>query len=246
MAKFNDTSSTNNISNAFKNIASAGASAAKAQAATNARAKAAVSNVARTATSTSRSYARSAPRAVTSSRAGSTGRSGSSGYGSTPRYSSPRPSVGNTAGGVVTGTVPAPPPKFGDAYLAGDTAYTGQASALKKALDDYQAQYGTGLQNYNTEYNTSLDKLQQDQTLKATELNDDFASRGLLNSGVYADALNKFNQGYDTQRSDLARAKALYEQDANTDKTNFMTQNKLELDKARQAALQRFNDKYGL
>ncbi|HEY6020860.1 MAG TPA: hypothetical protein VIY48_13460 [Candidatus Paceibacterota bacterium] len=249
MAKFNDgggSSLGGNIGSAIGKIATAGTNAAKQQKKKNTAVSNAVRNVARSGTNAANRVAGQNNRARQSSGRGNSGRSGYSTQ-TTPRYSSPpRPRVGNTSGGVVTSTVPPAPPKFGAAYLAGDTTYGSQASALQKALQDYAAQYGTGLQNYNTEYTTSLDKLKQDQGLKSTELNDDFASRGLLTSGVYADALNKFNQQYDTQRADLARAKALYEQDALTDKNNFTTQNQLELEKARQAALQRYNDKYGL
>lgn len=248
MAKFADSGGSSvgsNIASAISGVARAGTSAAKTQKKKNSQASGAVRRVASAATNSARNTQRNNNRS-SGRGSGSSGRTSNSNQTS-PRYSAPpRPAVGNSAGGVVTSTVPPPPPKFGAAYLAGDTTYGSQASALQKALQDYNAQYGTGIQNYNTEYTTSLDKLKQDQGLKATELNDDFASRGLVTSGVYADALNKFNQQYDTQRSDLARAKALYEQDALTDKNNFTTQNALEIERAKQAALQRYNDKYGL
>lgn len=239
-----------NIGGAISKIATAGTNAAKKQQNKNKKITNAVRNVAGAATQsanrTQRNNNRSSGGGNRNRNSGGSGRSGYSAPTS-PRYSSPpRPAVGNTSAGVVTPTVPTPPPKFDNAYLAGDTTYGTQAAALKTALDNYASQYGAGLKNYNTEYDTSLNKLKEDQGLKATELNDDFASRGLITSGVYADALNKFNQQYDTQRADLARAKALYEQDALTDKNNFSTQNSLELEKARQAALQRYNDKYSL
>lgn len=165
-----------------------------------------------------------------------------------PSYSSGnsyRPASGSTSSGIITPTVPKPViPKFDQAYLTGDTAYQQQSLAFKKALEDYASQSQADMGNYNTEYNASLDKIGKDQTLNAQALKDDYASRGLLNSGVYADAFNSFNSDYDAKRADLERAKAAYTTDQATAQGNFKTEQKLLLDKAYQDALNRYNDKY--
>ena len=156
-----------------------------------------------------------------------------------------RPATGATPGGAVAPTVPAPVvPKFNDAYLAGDTAYSAQKAAYDKALADYVTRSTGEAQNYNTEYNAKLGTMQKAQDQGALDLKDDYASRGLLSSGVYADALNDFNNSYTTQRDELARAKQQYETDLANSKTDFTTEQQTLLAKARQDALNRYNDKY--
>lgn len=212
----------------------------------------AVSGIARSTQRTGRNvgnYARnnnggSSRRSSRSNAGGNSG--GRNTYSSGYRNSgAARPSSGSSASGVVAPTIKAPViPKFDQAYLAGDTAYSAQRSAFQKALADYAAQYGNEVKQYGTEYNSTLGKLKDEQGVGATNLQDDFASRGLLTSGVYADALNDFNSDYDTKRADLARAKAAYETDLSTAKGNFTTEQQLLLDKAKQDALNRYNDRY--
>lgn len=228
------------IANLFKSVASAGSGAARKQQSKNKRTRRAVQNVYRAGT---RAASRSGNR---SSRGYSSGRSsGRSNSGQSAGYNSYRPSSGSTSSGVITPTVPKPViPKFDEAYLKGDTAYSSQKNAFNKALADYASQQKADWGNYNTEYNASLDKLGKDQAMNATALKDDYAARGLLESGVYADALNDFNADYDTQRADLARARAAYQTDQGTAQTNFKTEQQLLLDKAYQDALNRYNDKF--
>lgn len=179
----------------------------------------------------------SAPR-----RTNSGGGGGGGGY--RPSYPAPRPSSGSSSTGSIAPTVKAPPIPTQNAYLLGDTAYIQQQNAFKKALDDYALQYKNELTNYNTEYGATMDKLKTEKGLGATNLQDDYASRGLLTSGVYADALNKFNQDYTTKFDDLARAKSAYETDLSNAQGNFKTEQQLLLDKAKQDALNRYADKY--
>lgn len=168
-----------------------------------------------------------------------------SGYRSAARPNVSRPPSGSTAGGAIVPTVPAPVvPKFDQAYLAGDTAYSSQKSAYDKALADFAARSQGKLTDYNTEYTTKLADMQKAQDQGALDLKDDYAARGLLSSGVYGDALNDFNNSYTSQRNELARAKQQYETDMTNQKTDFTTDQNILLQKAKQDALNRYNDKY--
>jgi hypothetical protein len=86
--------------------------------------------------------------------------------------------------------------------------------------------------------------MQKAQDQGALDLKDDYAARGLLESGVYGNALNDFNNSYQSQRDELARAKQQYETDLANSKTDFTTEQSTLLAKARQDALNRYNDKY--
>lgn len=188
-----------------------------------------------------RSVARSARRSSTRSSSNNT-RARSSSYrpAVAPRVSAPRPPVGNTPSGTIAKSVPAPPPPISpEDFLAKDTTYKGQQSAYQKALSDYAAQMQAEQGKYNGEFDASVKQLGLDREQGATSLKDDYASRGLLNSGVYGDALGEFNTKYDTSQADLERAKQAYMSDLTTGQTNFATTQQQLLEKAKQEALQR-------
>jgi hypothetical protein len=92
---------------------------------------------------------------------------------------------------------------------------------------------------YTGEYDAQVKQLGLDRTNNITDLRDDYASRGLVNSGVFGDALGDLNTKFDTSAADLARAKQAYLDDLTTGQTNFKTTQQTLLEKARQEALQR-------
>lgn len=151
----------------------------------------------------------------------------------------PRPPAGSTAGGTVTKTQKTPPPISPNAWLAQDSAWLEQDAAYKKALKDYQAQYEAELSKYGNEYNSAVDKVGLERGQGLSDLENDYASRGMLQSGVYGEAMNKYNQDMDTRLSDLSRAKQAYEGDLATGKSNFEEEQGLFLAKAKQDALNR-------
>lgn len=200
--------------------------------------------------STKKIAKKSAPKKSSSS-----SRSGNSGYRANssrqPTYNQPqvsRPAVGSTSKGTVAPSVPAPapPPMTLDQWLAKDTSYLTQKNAYDKALKDYAAQDTAERNKYTNEYNSSLGKLNLEKTDAQSALNDDYAGRGMLNSGLYADALNDFQNNYATRQADLERARQAYLNDLTTDKTNFTTQQQLELQRAKDAAAARRTAQLGL
>lgn len=168
-----------------------------------------------------------------------------------PTYNPPRvsrPAVGSTSKGTVAPSVPAParPPMTLDQWLANDTTFKSSKDAYSRALQDYMTQDTAERSKYDNEYNSSLEKMAQDKTVNQQALNDDYAGRGLLNSGLYANALNEFQNKYSTQQADLERARSAYFGDLNVDKSNFQNQQQLELQKAQQAAAARRTATLGL
>jgi hypothetical protein len=133
-----------------------------------------------------------------------------------------------------------------DQWLATDTAYLTQKNAYDKAAKDYAAQDAAERAKYNTEYDAAGKKLETEKGLAQTALNDDYAARGMLTSGLYADALNDFQNSYATKQADAERARTGYLDDLTTDKTNFTTQQQLELQRAQDAAAARRKAQLGL
>lgn len=178
----------------------------------------------------------------------SSGYSGqSSGYGSSGggNYGGGGYSVGSTSSGTISKPATPPPPISIDDFLAKDTAYRSQKNAYQQALKDYEAQYKAELGKYGNEYNAGISKLGQDRTLGLTGLQDDYASRGMITSGVYGQAVNDYNKDMDTRQADMLRAKQAYEDDLLTGKSNFSKEQQALLEKAKQDALNRRLDSIG-
>lgn len=205
--------------------------------------RSAVSSTARRATAPSRSSSRSAP--VRRSSGSSQPRSPQP---TVRRQTFARPAVGSTSKGTIAPSVPAPTksPMTLDQWLAGDTAFQGQKTAYQKALADYAAQDAAERGKYENEYTASLGKLGVEKEQGQQALNDDYASRGLMQSGLYADALNDYQNNFATRQADLERARQAYLADLTTDKSNYTTQQQLELQKAQQAAAARRQATLGL
>lgn len=199
-----------------------------------------VGSVGRSASSGVRSVGRSVARSANRN----TGRSASRGFSSGRQSGGPsfaaRPPVGNTPSGTIARSIPPPPaPISVQDFISGDNTYQTQNNAYKKALADYAAQMKAEQGKYTGEYDAQLSQLGLDRTQGLEDLQNDYASRGLLTSGVYADAQGDLNKKFDTSLADLARAKTAYMDDLTTGQTNFQATQKAMLDKAYQDALNR-------
>lgn len=164
-----------------------------------------------------------------------------------------RPAVGSNSSGAISKTVttpvvatPTPKPAAPavptiDQWLAKDAVYNQQKNAFNKALADYLAQYNNQQNQYTTDFNANLGNIGKDQELQRKALEDDYASRGLMNSGLFADALNQFNTGYDERRTAMETAKANFLTNLLSQRNNYNSEQQALLDKAKQDAVNRYN-----
>ena len=216
-----------------------------------------VGDIAKTVTQTAPRKAVTKKRTRTSSSSGGTNvRSRNTGNSNASRSRQPtvnrptvsRPAVGSTSKGTVAPSVPAPakPPMTLDQWLATDTAYQSQKKEYDQALRDYTTNDTAERAKYENEYKANLAKMETEKQTAQTALNDDYASRGMLSSGLYADALNDFQNNYATKQADAQRARTAYLNDLTTDQTNFKTQQQLELQRAQDAAAARRKEQLGL
>lgn len=136
--------------------------------------------------------------------------------------------------------------QFSDDMAATDSTFMDQksayANALKKYIAEHQRQYGEGnVQDENggmwtgtlgRDAKTAVDGIGRNRTMGLTSLGEDFASRGLSNSGMYGDEMTKASQRYADQstgvknglkdaRADLDFRKAKYEQENGENGTNI-------------------------
>ena len=159
--------------------------------------------------------------------------------------------VGSSRGGQISGFAPPPAPKPPapptlEAFSAKDSTYQSQLSALKKALADYMAQQGQSKTQYLTSYGTDKKTLGENRTQGLQDLEGDFAGRGLLQSGLYADSLSDLNSDYDKRQAALDQARAAFLAQQGNDLTNFQSEQQIATQKALQEAAARRAAQFGI
>ena len=157
-------------------------------------------------------------------------------------------SLGSSRGGQISYSTPPPPPKppsLAD-FLKTDSTYSMQQSALEKAKADYLAQQGKTKTQYETSYTGDLATLGENRTAALADLENDYAGRGLLQSGLYADSLATTNNDWNKRQSALEQARAAFLSGLTDDFTNFSQEQTLTLQRAQQEAAARMAAQSGI
>ena len=145
-------------------------------------------------------------------------------------------------------------------YLAGDSGFQTQSSALSAALQRYLADADFQKNTYETDYGKSLrdlgydegsSKWNYDDKLTASGRGyqsqlDDFGNRGMLQSSGYADALNELQRMLGQQYDTLKTGKQTFMSDLSNQTANYRGENTSNVQAARAEALQRRASQYGL
>lgn len=152
--------------------------------------------------------------------------------------------LGSSSTGAISRAAPKPP-SLAD-YLGTDSTFMQQKSALQKAKADYMAQQGQSRTQYMTGYAGDLDTLKKNRVSSLSDLENDYAGRGLLQSGLYADSMSDMNQDFDKRTGSLEQAKAAFLAQLASDLTNFNSEQGLTLTKAQQEAAARRAAQYGI
>lgn len=177
-----------------------------------------------------------------------------------PRYSQPRPavgapsSVGRSSTGRIRPTFTAPPPAPKpppappsiDQWLKSDSSYITQQSALSRALTDYIAQMNSQKAQYQGQYDLNLKDLGTQRETGFNDLENDYASRGLLKSGVYGQAYADLEKDFNARQAALDTARTNFLANLTTGQKNFQTEQQLTAEKAKQEAVARRAAKYNL
>lgn len=151
--------------------------------------------------------------------------------GPSGRYS-PRPAAPPMA-------APGPMNSDPNAWLGADTSYQDQLRQLQLALSNFNADVTRRQGDISTDYESSNRAMAKQKEVDLENMEADWAGRGLIRSGLYADAVGDYNEEFDLRLSDLvsskdrALAQLLQEQNA------FQTQQQLDQQAAREAALRR-------
>jgi hypothetical protein len=133
-----------------------------------------------------------------------------------------------------------------NAYLGGDSGYQDQLRQLAKALGDFNADVGRRKGTLESEYGLSKKALGDQKVKDLESLEEDYASRGLLRSGVYGSAVGDYNKEFGERMSDLDRRQQQALQLLLQEQSQYGQQNTLEQQRAREEAIRRRAEQYGV
>lgn len=182
-----------------------------------------------------------------------------------PDYSSNYSGPGPTEalyGGAGEGA-PTAAPMSDEDYLSGDASFLAQMAALQAALGNFEADSNNRKSRYGTDFDESMVNLgwqskDNPDTVDVDESNswnwndtnyaagrarqnteNDFASRGMMQSSLFGEATNNLERSLNDQRGGMVKAKTGFEQDLASQLGSYKAENKLSGSQARAEALQR-------
>lgn len=169
-------------------------------------------------------------------------------------YSSP--SLGGNGGGAEAMMSAALPEMTDDQYLAGDSGYQAQLAALQRAMADSDGEFTARKSRYDVDYNDSmknlgwLDKGQGQGDWNYGDLNtavgranssleNDYASRGMLQSSLYGTAKDNLMRSLNDQRTGMVSARQREFDDIGREQGAMRAENTQSRNQARVDALSR-------
>lgn len=137
------------------------------------------------------------------------------------------------------------PPRLQE-FLAGDDVFQSQISQLQKELENFMTSNRDQRGDVNESFQEALQRMGSERSRALEEMEADFASRGLLNSGLYTDAVGDYNKEYGTRRGDLQTDKSNSLEELIQSAGNFQTDTRGQREAARQEAIRRRAQQFGL
>jgi hypothetical protein len=174
------------------------------------------------------------PTYHSSSGGGSSRSSGGGGYSS-------------SGGGGGGGGYKAPPkPPSINSYLGTDSSYQQAVRGGKRSLADFFSDLGRRRGEATTQFNQTRGSMERDRVTQLDDLKNEFASRGLIQSGLYGEEQGKFQQKFGEQMTALQQQQAALLADLLGQGKNYQRENDLALEAAKQEALLRRAQKFNI
>lgn len=169
----------------------------------------------------------------------------------TQRYVAPSPKISTNSSGNYARPAAPPPAKPGpvvdiNAFLNSDAGYQQQLREFAKAMQDFTADVTRRKGNLESDYGTSTKALADQRGLDLKAMEDDFGARGLLRSGLYSDAVGKYNTEYNNRVTDLSNQENQALAALIQEQQQFQSAQDLQQQTAREQALQRRAQQYGV
>jgi hypothetical protein len=133
-----------------------------------------------------------------------------------------------------------------NSYLAGDTDYQNFLRGNKRTLGDFLNDLTRQRTEAGTTFATSKRQMETERERALEAMKDEFASRGLLTSGLYGEAQGDYNTDWTQQMGTLEQANSAFLADLLSQQTNFSREQQLATEAAKQEALRRRAERYGV
>jgi hypothetical protein len=131
-----------------------------------------------------------------------------------------------------------------NAYLGTDASYQNVVRGGKRSLSDFLSEMQRRRGEATTQYNQTNSSMERDRTQQLADLRDEYASRGLIQSGLYGQEQGKFQQQFTQQHTALQQQQAALLADLLSQQKNYQREQDLSLEAAKQDALARRAAKY--
>lgn len=131
-------------------------------------------------------------------------------------------------------------------YLAGDTTYQQQLADFNRSKAEYEANNKRQTGIVNRDYAESQRTLNRQGAQDRLDQQNDFAGRGILRSGVFANALGRYNTEFNARVKALTTGKTDQLGDLAAQRTSFLNQLTTSQNNARQDAIRRRAAKLGI
>jgi hypothetical protein len=140
---------------------------------------------------------------------------------------------------------PVPVPSI-EEFLGSDPGYLTDIGNLDNSYNNYLAQLMQQRNDYEQQYGTASRNLGTARGRDTNDLRENYASRGLLRSGIFGNSLGELVQNYDQQQNslDLGRTNTL--RDFTNDQQNTEIENTQARGSAREKAIARRAAQYGI
>lgn len=150
------------------------------------------------------------------------------------------------AGGSL-GTLPKLPKAPGlDTYLRSDAAYQNQLRTFAQALAEFQAGQKRTTAQDNTSWQGATRQLGEQKGHDLSDIMNDFASRGMLKSGLYGQHVADYTKTYQNNLNDLNTGHSNALRDLGTANVNFQKDQAIQSAQARADAAARRAAQFGL
>lgn len=155
-----------------------------------------------------------------------------------PQQSGPMPGNGQPHLGNFDGR-----PDIND-FLGGDPTFNDQMSLFQKLREDFELSNASQRGDVEEDFATALERLGLQRKRSHRDMTGDFASRGLLHSGLFTGELAEYDEDYTNVISDLGRDKQRTLEDLIESLGMFQTQLDAQQVGARQEALRRYAERF--
>ncbi len=154
----------------------------------------------------------------------------------------PHTSGGGGGGGKPVSVAPKPKapviPSIA-AFLGGDSAYQQALAGGKRTLADYISDIARRRTEATTQYGQTKSSMEHDRATQLDDLRQEYASRGLINSGLFGEAQGKFQQQFTDQLNSLDQQQSGLLADLLSQQKNYQREYDLAVQQAKQDALAR-------